>query len=116
MAKEILDYIQKTTCSEQENYYWYEQLEQGKNYKLHFCLGEGTDSLEGGLIEATTMGISTIKKRSNLQTDQSSPLNSPFNRSLTLKLNLSDFNEISKIEEPVGTQNNSGSQNNETNN
>ena len=91
------------SCGEQENLYWYEQQENGKNYSLRFCLGSVTQDNGPGLVEATKDGLKTLNSPANPTPDAQDSLSKiPFTGTLTIKINLSNFNQPVTIEEPQG--------------
>ncbi|MDP3993969.1 MAG: hypothetical protein Q8P75_03260 [bacterium] len=94
------------TCGEQDNLYWYEQKDNGKNYSLRFCLGNATGGLSAGLSEASKTGISIsylTPPPPPLPILEKNPVEDiPFTGTFGLKINLSNFNQPVTIEEPQG--------------
>lgn len=85
-------------CSEQDNYYWYEQTDRGASYKLRFCLGGETGELPGGKQEAGPGGIITLEPL----TAPNVPLQKTQNASIYFKYKISGHNNPITIEEPAG--------------
>ena len=92
-------------CSAQDNYYWYEQLEDGQNYRVAFCLGYDTNGIYGGKVTAGLSGISSGSGISKPFPEKSltETLNDmPFTAVLDLDIELSNLNGAVQIEEPSG--------------
>ena len=74
-------------------------MQNGSRYKLGFFLEHDSGRYSAGVMEADPTGIRT-KTPSNAGKDQSWLANIPFNGTLQIKLNLSDFNSPVTIDEP----------------
>jgi hypothetical protein len=86
-------------CTDEKNKYVYEQLDSGKSYRLNFCIGYDSGGLKAGVMEASPSGIQT-KVASNAKTPD--PFEGvPFDGTIQLKLNLSDFGKSVKIDAPA---------------
>lgn len=87
------------SCTTQENYYWYEQIKNGKSYRLTFCLGSATPDFEAGVIELGPAGSKMISVRKNAS-EEISLSAIPLNAKFLIKTKFSKFNEPVTIEEP----------------
>lgn len=85
-------------CSKQDNYYIYEQLENGASYKIRFCLGATVSGYNMGIQEATPIGIKTIQPMEELPPayDSSHPA------AIHAKMRLWEHNSNINISEPEG--------------
>ena len=89
------------SCSREQNFYWYEQLENGTGYKLRYCLGQNTDVELAGINEISAQG--PVVNQEGSAVEQTNPwLNIPFSATLNLQIKVSKFNEPVTIEAPQG--------------
>ncbi|HEV8601385.1 MAG TPA: hypothetical protein VGQ87_02185 [Patescibacteria group bacterium] len=87
------------SCTDEGNKYYYQQVNNGADYKLTFCLGSSIGGYDPGITEVNTKGHTTIIPGTDAGSSDSLE-GIPFNASIQVKLNLSDFNQEVKIEEP----------------
>ncbi len=90
-------------CTDDNNKYWYEQLEGGANYRLRFCLGEAVGEVGPGPVEASPQSLKNLEGDTPAPPKSNSFLAAPFTGTLSLRINLSKFNEPVTVEEPRGS-------------
>lgn len=90
------------SCTDANNKYVYEQLNNGQDYRLTFCLGHDSGGLKAGIAQANNKGIKTVTP-SGAGSDISYINNLPFTGILNLKLKLSKLNSSIRIDPPSGS-------------
>jgi len=92
-------------CTVQDNYYWYEQVDNGQDYKLTFCVGYDIGGFYGGKITASSSGmVSQGLSSKPIPGQQIMDLLAtiPFSATLSLDIQLTNLNGQVQIEEPAG--------------